>query len=283
MCTQRVCAIVTVVLLAASLGAGALLGTPPSVAAQGGFALRFYGNGANDIDRVKVALGPSRPVNVGATDFTIEFYLRALPGENTSGECVAGEDTWINGNILLDRDIFGDGDYGDYGVSLYGGRIAFGVHNGTSGVSICGGANVANGDWHHVALTRRAADGRLSLYVDGHLDAQADGPDGDISYREGRTTQYPNDAYLVIGAEKHDYDRAAYPSFSGWLDELRFSTTLRYTAPFSPPSQPFAGDSATAALYHFDEGAGDTVADSSGPSDGVRRFGGSPAGPEWST
>ncbi|MCA9670843.1 MAG: hypothetical protein KC503_34840, partial [Myxococcales bacterium] len=43
----------------------------------------------------------------------------------------------------------------------------------------------------------------------------------------------------------------------------------------------------TAALYHFDEGQGDVIGDSSGaaggPSDGVRRFGGTPAGPLWSS
>ncbi|MFN2427053.1 MAG: hypothetical protein ABR587_11480, partial [Candidatus Binatia bacterium] len=60
---------------------------------------------------------------------------------------------------------------------------------------------------------------------------------------------------------------------------------VRYTSPFTPSSSPFTTDAATLALYHFDEGSGDAIADSSGhpggPSDGERRYGGSPAGPEW--
>jgi hypothetical protein len=113
------------------------------------------------------------------------------------------------------------------------------------------------------------------------------GPTGDVRYQDGRSTSYPNsDPFLVIGAEKHDAG-ALYPSYAGWVDEVRLSTALRYTASFSPPAAPFAADAQTAALYHFDEGAGTTIGDSSGaaggPSTGVRSVGGTPAGPEWST
>ena len=131
------------------------------------------------------------------------------------------------------------------------------------------------------------------LYVDGGLEAQGDGPDGDISYPDdGVPGPYcggpciNSDPYLVVGAEKHDAG-PAYPSYSGWLDEVRLSNVLRYTTDFAVPEQPFVPDANTAALYHLDEGAGNTIGDSSaavgGPSDGVRRYGGSPAGPVWST
>jgi hypothetical protein len=95
-----------------------------------------------------------------------------------------------------------------------------------------------------------------------------------------------NDPFLVIGAEKHDAG-AQYPSYSGFIDEVRLSSALRYptSGNFAPPTQPFTPDASTVALYHFDEGQGDLIADSSGaaggPSTGVRNFGGSPAGPEW--
>lgn len=269
-------------------GALAQRETPtPTPSPESGYALRFFGWGYDDVGRVKIPLTPDAPVNIGETDFTIEFWLRAEAADNATAPCQQGEDTWINGNILLDRDIFGAGDYGDYGVSIYGGQMAFGVHNGRSGVTLCSATAVADGAWHHIALTRRFEDGLLRIFIDGALDAEVDGPEGDLRYNPARGTSYPNsDPFLVIGAEKHDYDPALYPSYNGQLDELRFSTVLRYAEEFEPPTAPFTPDSDTAALYGFNACTGELIADTSeaegGPSDGLLRYGGEPAGPIWS-
>jgi hypothetical protein len=258
-------------------------------AENGGYSLRFYGHGVDGIDRVQIHIDPPVPADVGATDFTIEWWMKALPGENSSSACISGGDNWIYGNILFDRDIWGEGDYGDYGVSLAGGRIAFGVNNGSGGYTLCGAANVADGSWHHIAVTRRRSDGWLRIFVDGLLDAEGNGPPGDVSYRDGRATGYANDPWLVIGAEKHDAG-PAYPSYSGWVDEVRLSNALRYTSNFVPPSSPFTSDGNTIALYHLDEGpagaCSGTIVDSSGardgPSSGTCSYGGSnPAGPVY--
>ena len=77
--------------------------------------------------------------------------------------------------MILDRDVFGTGDYGEYGVSLSGGRIAFGIGRGGRQQTICGLIDVADGRWHHVALTRRVADGVMRIYVDGTESAQGVG------------------------------------------------------------------------------------------------------------
>ncbi|MCS6801865.1 MAG: LamG domain-containing protein [Chloroflexota bacterium] len=261
---------------------------PAAVQPASGYALRFFGSGRDGVDRVTVRIdGAGNPANVGG-DFTLEFWLKALPGENRSGPCRTGADAWTNGNIIVDRDIFGPGDDGDYGISLFGGVIAFGVAVGSAGASLCGTTRVDDGAWHHVAVTRRRADGRLQLFVDGRLDASVMGPSGSVAYRSGRASSWPNDPYLVLGAEKHDYDPAAYPSFRGWLDELRLSTVVRYAAPFTPPAAPFAPDASTALLFHFDEGpegpCTGTVVDSApgGRSAGVCAFGGlSGGGPRY--
>ncbi len=266
--------------------------------ADNNYALRFFGNGVNDIDRVKiriddpatVASGP--PVDVGATDFTIEFWLKALPGENNSpGACSDSPPDWITGNIVVDRDRFGQPR--KYGISLMRGRVAFGVTTVNSGTTLCGATAVDDGQWHHLAFTRTFATGALRIFVDGTLDGErTSGPTGDISYPDdgvpGNFCGGPcvnSDPFIVLAAEKHDDDPPSFPSFSGWLDELRFSTSIRYSAGFTPPTRRFTTDGATVGLYHFDEGAGAQVLDSSGapggPSDGVRRFGGSPAGPLW--
>lgn len=262
--------------------------TPPTVPPPSTYSLRFYGNGVNDIDRVKIPLvsgSTALPVNIGATDFTLEFWMRFAPNENQSGPCNEENDTWINGNIIFDRDIFGTPDYGDFGISLYGNRIAFGVHNGSNGMTICSNTPLSANTWHHIAVTR-STGGTMRIFVNGNLERQiTNGPAGDISYRVGRsiTGSYVNEPYLVIGAEKHDYDRNAYPSFSGWIDEVRLSKVVRYSSSFTPPNSPFSTDANTVGLYHFDEGSGNTVLDASnasgGPSHGILNYGGSPAGP----
>jgi hypothetical protein len=263
----------------------------PYVPASGNYSLRFFGNGVNDIDRVKIQIDPHVPADVGATDFTLEFWMKANPGDNSSNAVSCNtNDGWITGNIIFDRDIWGPGDYGDFGVSLTGGKIAFGVSYGSSGNTICGNIVTTDGQWHHVAVTRRFSDGQLCIFVDGQQDTCGPGNVGsnrDISYRDGRSTSFPNsDPFLVIGAEKHDAG-PSYPSYRGWIDEVRLSNTLRYTGNFTRPSTPFIPDGFTVALYHFDEGSGNTINDSSGaaggPSHGVRKYGGSPPGPEWST
>lgn len=278
-------------LAAAAVRRGCLCGACLLVTAASAAAgsLRFHGNGfaAPTLDRVVIALdAPARPVDVGAGDFTLELWLRAMPGENAgeTGTCDSDNDRWIQGHIFLDRDVDGPGDHGDYGVSLIARRLAFGVSRGTIGATACGSAIIDDGQWHHLAATRRASDGLLQVFVDGQLDGSAAGPLGDVSYRDGRSTSAVYDPTLVIGAEKHDYQTL---SFAGWISEVRLSTQLRYGAPFTRPTAPFQDDVATAALYHFDEGAGSVVHDSStavgGPSHGELRYGGDPAGPQWST
>ena len=258
--------------------------TTPPTQAPSGSSLRFFGTGTDQVDRVKIPIDSA--VNVGAGDFTIEVWIRGNVADNDpAGDCGTGEAAWITGNIFIDRDVFGGGDRGDYGLSLYDGRVAFGATRDNSGSTICGGRNVLDGAWHHVAVTRQASSGRLQLYVDGQLDAEAatSGATGDISYRVGRGTQYPDsDPYLVLAAEKHDAG-SGFPSFDGYLDELRLSTGLRYTGNFTRPSGPFSPDGNTAALYHFDEGSGTTANDELGASDGELRVGGSDNGPQWVT
>ncbi len=274
---------------------GLSLGLLQPVSSQSGsnFSLRFYGNGDNGIDRVEIPIdNPAVPADIGATDFTLEWWMKAQLSENSSAGAQCGQEAgWIYGNILFDRDIFDSGDYGDFGVSVTQGKIAFGVSRGTSGNTICGTINIADGVWHHVALTRSQANGTLRIYVDGRLDAQGSGPTGDVSYRDGRSTNYPKDPYLVIGAEKHDNNPDDFPSFSGWVDEVRLSKVIRYTSDFTLPTGPFVPDANTVALYHFDEGpagpCSGKILDSSGatggPSEGACKFGGNPAGPVYSS
>lgn len=272
---------------------------PPAFAQ--GYSLRFFGNGVNaiDQDRAKIRIddpattAPGPPVDVGATDFTIEWWMKGLSTENTAPAVTCGNNIdWIYGNIIIDRDRYNQDR--KYGISIAGGQVVVGVSGDQTGdITICGSTQVLDNTWHHIVFQRRRSDGFIYLYVDGIMEAQADGPDGDISYPDdgipGNFCGGPcdnTDPFIVLGAEKHDAG-AQYPSFSGWIDELRFSSTLRYNGNFTPSTCPFQTDPMTVGLYHFDEGMDTLLVDSSGatggPSNGVLKIGGNPSGPLWST
>lgn len=263
-------------------------------------SLRYFGGASdNDFDRVKISIdNPEVPADVGSTtDFTVEFFIKTAAG-NDQPQTGCSSNSWTSGNIIIDRDRYSAAR--DYGISLGGGRINFGVtgENG-DGDTLCGTTDLRDGQWHHVVLQRRFPAGQFEILVDGAREAgPTDGPDGNISYPNNGTPANScgpggsgpglqpclNDPFLVIGAEKHD--QAA--GFSGWVDELRISRVLRYaSATYTVPTAAFVLDANTAALYHFDEGTGNTIVDvNANMSPGVRRFGvggGGQAGPAWST
>ncbi len=257
--------------------------------AVGQTSLQFFGAGAEEPGRVRIPLGPltdgrissSAPVNVSG-DFTIEFWMKATAADNPAPACPNG---WYYGHIIIDRDVDGPGDYGDYGIALCDGRLAAGVSVGEDDRQLLSSVVVADGEWRHIALTR-SDGGLIALFVDGMPAGGADGPAGPIDYRPNRETGQPDsDPYLVLGAEKHGYPGSYH--YTGLLDDLRISSVVRYSGPFNPPSAPHPVDAQTVALYRFDEGSGAFVGDSSGaaggPSHGILIVAGSPAGPVWST
>lgn len=258
-------------------------------------ALRFYGNGVDDIDRIKIVIDdpntslPGPPIDVGL-DFTLEFWMRASKGDNAAAAVNCGSNNaWINGNIILDRDRFSQGRA--YGLSIANRRLVWGIDGASTSQTVCGTVPVDDGKWHHIAVTRREADGQMWIFVDGVLDGNGFGPTGDVSYPDdGQQTSTcggladGSDPFLVIGAEKHDCDVKNYPSYSGLMDEFRVSSVVRYIAEFTPPAGALPADADTVALFHMDEVFGEIIADTAnvpgGPSDGVLNFGGNPPGPE---
>jgi hypothetical protein len=91
--------------------------------------------------------------------------------------------------------------------------------------------------WHHVALTYDGED--AVLFVDGA--AVARGAGGDLAF---------GSAPLYIGAEPN---RRGDPvsAFAGMIDEVRVSSSVRYSGAFTPP-RVHTRDADTLLLLHFD-------------------------------
>jgi hypothetical protein len=271
-------------------------------------SLRFHGNNAGDVDRVKIQVdetantNPGPAIDIGWQDFTVEWWMKALPGENSAGAVSCGASTsWRYGNVLFDRDRFNQDR--DFGIALAGGRIVLGISGqGTGDLTLCGTTRVDDGQWHHIAVERNRwdgvnPDGNLWLFVDGHLEATAAGPRGDISYPDDAVPpslcgpqgnqSCADDPYLVIGGEKYAPGDGLNHSFSGWIDELRVSNILRYLVDFQRPTANFTSDANTTMLLHLNDSPGTDAYDTSGfgtgPSNGMLKVGGSPVGPQWSS
>lgn len=266
------------------------------------FALRFHGTGSGQQDRVRIpiddnvnlATNASTPCDVGAGSFSIEFWCRGTLAGNSSSASAEGsyaDERWIEGNVIVDRDIWGDSAR-DWGISIAGGRVRFGTGAGdgpgaNAANTIEGGVNVLDGAWHHVACVRDAGTGAKRIYVDGVLDFSS--PDGvstaNLSYPDQGVANpaTPWGPYIVLAAEKHDAG-SAYPSFDGWFDELRVWHTARTGAEIAGALNQIlpAGTPGLVGYYRFEEGSGTVVHDSSGAgSPPGELIAGVPGNGEW--
>lgn len=218
--------------------------------------------------------------DVGDRDFTLEFWLKAGATDNAAPKATCGDvNAWSDANVVVDSSRF-DRSRG-WGAAVAGNTVVFGAFLDGQATSVCGAFDVLDDTWHHVAMGRRASNGQLFLFIDGSIQAVAKGPAGDISYPDDANPGGATDPSLVFGREKH-----GGLGFTGFLDEVRLSTKLRYEATFTPLTGPFTADGQTVLLWHLDEQSGVMVPDSSvidgAPSDGTLVQLGEPAGPSWS-
>jgi hypothetical protein len=264
----------------------------PSPARAQGASLRVVNDRNADpelIQRVRILIGSSGmgadrspPMDLGdATNasggsFTIEFWLRGVASENDQGAsgCSYGATDWITCAIVLDRDVNGTPSFGDFGMSVCNdGALRAGVATAAAGVGLCAPtSNLLDGAWHHVAFTRNGLNGQTCIFTDGIQRDCGIGPIGAVSWNDTSGVQSPSsqDPTLVLGAEKHGFG-LPYPGFRGWIDEARFSSTVRYASCsdgaqcFTRPAAPFVADASTLGLYHFDDGLPGQPCDCAGP------------------
>jgi hypothetical protein len=109
--------------------------------------------------------------------------------------------------------------------------------------------------WHHMAVVYTFSSTTATLYIDGVAD--------------GTNTNVTIVPFAFSTATVNDYlgksQFVGDPYFNGIIDELRISDNARYTATFTPQQTNFSTlDANTYALFHFDEGLGQNVNDTTG-------------------
>ena len=96
-----------------------------------------------------------------------------------------------------------------------------------SAVDVSGVTPVLNDVVYHAALTYDYPTGKLRLFLDGNLEAEADNAVGWIPENRFTIGSYINTSYTTYG-------------LYGYLDDFRITKGVaRYTENFTPPTEPF--------------------------------------------
>ena len=197
-----------------------------------GSNLKLVGNTTGSTTQVKFAntksmyfdgtgdLIASSPVSFG-NSFTAEAWIYQPV---TAGNGGAGDDVfsvWNNSNgqkaILLRID----------GTSL---TLFVSYDGSTNNISGLAGGTINTNTWHHVALTWDGSNYRL--FLDGTV----------VQTQASSTAPYSSTQKLQIGSSKSGTSGAQDGYYQGYIQDARFTSGLaRYTANFTPPTEPLKG------------------------------------------
>jgi peptidoglycan/LPS O-acetylase OafA/YrhL len=284
-----------VVAKAAATASAILLGilSLSTDAAAGSLAFR-----ANEPRRFDYALQRNLPAGFGKGEFTLEFFVQPdekLPVGTTSDgvsqltnwsesdSSPYGDDAWwYVGNFLLDghnNAAFGEGTFS---VQFHGaGRVRWLFGDGTAvdrpgklwavqAVPASSAPSLLDGQWHRVALVRRAGSPpQLELWVDGSRVA-ATQIERMVDMRRWWSTWsgYPaGQAGWFWGTEKQAAigAMAQWEDYKGGLDDVRFWT--RALAPAELGSGKAASADGLAAEMSFDDAGTDRACETRKPSE----------------
>lgn len=146
--------------------------------------------------------------NLGSGNFTFDLWFNRAGGDGTirvmGGQVGAGASA-ANSSISI--------ALSDANV------VRLSVSNGSSFDQVTGTTTFTATGWHHAAGVRTG--NTLKLFVDGVQEG------GDLSFNE---TVPNSDANFSIG-RSGDLDGVYW---NGWIDEVRFSRSARWTANFTP-------------------------------------------------
>jgi len=141
----------------------------------------------------------------------------------------------------------------------FGATFAISLTDGPGAQLVQSSAKLPLNTWSHVAITLDDATSTLRLYVNGVLMGTTAG----VTLRADDLGATTNN---WLGRSQY----AADPYFHGIIDEFRISNNVRYTTAFTPVPTQFVVDANTVALYHFNEGTGQTSANAqTGPGNAI--------------
>lgn len=278
---------------------------PCLLAAQdSNFSIRFFGADDGLTDRVLVHIDDdepgadhSTPADLGIGDFSVEFWVRGThagnPAPSFVGDAEFADERWLDGAVLVDRDIAGP-SHREWGIALAGGFVCFGTGSGDVGSNLAhtleGDVDVLDDAWHHVACVRDAASGTKSIYVDGALDMRSSAgvSTANLSYPNVGvpTATSPWGPWIVFGARKHPGASSTGSSFVGWMDEVRlWRRALSESEIALSYDDVLDGDELNlVGYYRFEEGAGASAPDWSLAGSAAAQIVAGASGPtEWAS
>jgi hypothetical protein len=101
-------------------------------------------------------------------DFTIEYWLKTTDRGNDGAQ-------WFNGKGIVDGDVGGVNM--DFGTSLLGSKLAFGIGGGYNNAdhTIQSTSDINTGVWNHIAVTRSMSTKIVRIFINGVEEAAAIG------------------------------------------------------------------------------------------------------------
>jgi hypothetical protein len=190
--------------------------------------------GAAEFDGVNDNIQVARTIQ---DDFTIAAWIKTnQPGAQ------AGPAAW-QGSGLIWSDVVGN--VSDFVLAVLGKKLEFAT--GPTNVNTISNSDVVTGQWVHVAVTRVANSGQVTLYINGRTD---------VTETQANTGSLNANSMIIIGANTID---GRY--YAGLIDEVRMYSRVLSGAEIAYLADTSPGDGqlyipAPSADWYFAEAAG---------------------------
>ena len=209
--------------------------------------------------------GSGNALRVDGTDDFLSFTKVNLPAGLTFSAWVRNAGGASGGNYIGNpaRTILGDHtDDVQLSFGIDGGFLQYNHFDGSTWKSVNGSTLVADGSWHHVAVTHDPASGEIVLYLDGEVDGN-----GNITYGGLDASKVGVDR--ICGGYSNGIDTDDF--YVGLIDEVAIfsvvvdeATIEEWLCKTITGAHPYTDD--LVAYFQLDEGTGTTSADASSSS-----------------